>query len=162
MRAWFVALAAIAVAAGLVASAACGGDGGTDNPVGESASLTRRDDGAGSVTVEATWITAAEAASDGKLREAAARHDDGAALFLVKMDTHSVDLGEYDLSQLSEMQAAGETQAPLEWVPVSEDSHHVEGLLVFPPPSGDGEVTLVIRDVAGVAERRLAWSAAPE
>jgi hypothetical protein len=63
-----------------------------------------------------------------------------AIAFKIVLDTHSVNLDTYDLSQLAVLRTpSGEQIAPLGWEA--------------------GPLLLVIRDVAGVAERTFSWAA---
>ena len=88
--------------------------------------------------------------------------------FKVVLDTHAVNLDAYDLGQLAVLR----TTEGLEIAPVAWDApaggHHREGTLSFPLAAEDGSsllktseghLVLVIRDVAGVAERAFHWSA---
>ena len=89
-----------------------------------------------------------------------------AVAFTVTLDTHSVNLDAYDLVRLAVVVApSGEEVAPLAWEAPS-GGHHREGTLLFPSATADGSpvlqpgiaaVVLVIRDVAGVAERAFRW-----
>ena len=88
--------------------------------------------------------------------------------FQVVLDTHSVNLDGFDLAQLAVLRTpSGEEIAPLAWE-APAGGHHREGTLSFPAVAGDGSplmqpdggsLLLVIRDVAGVAERTFSWSA---
>lgn len=142
----------------LILTAACGGSAST---TGTSAPLTVRDDGAGGVTVEATWVTSEHLAARGALQEAASRLPDGTILIHVKLDTHSVDLAQYDLAALASLDFGGEATPALGYEPLSDEGHHREGVLAFAAREPEGPVSLVLREVAGVRERRLVWSAVP-
>ena len=78
--------------------------------------------------------------------------------FQVAMNTHSVEL-DYDLTQLAVLR----TDQGLEVKPTLWDGgrggHHVYGVLFFPAVdlSKARWVEVVIRDVAGVPERRFRW-----
>lgn len=88
--------------------------------------------------------------------------------FNVVLDTHSVNLDGYDLQQLAVLRTpSGEEIAPLAWE-APAGGHHREGTLTFPTVGGDGapllapnggQVLLVIRDIAGIAERTFGWTA---
>ena len=80
----------------------------------------------------------------------------------VSMNTHSVELDQYDLNKLTVLLDSN----GLEYMPASWDSapggHHREGVLRFPvPPALTQKTTsyikLVIRNIAGVDERVLRW-----
>ena len=91
-----------------------------------------------------------------------------AVAFKVVLDTHSVNLDGYDLGQLAVLRTpSGEEIAPLAWE-APAGGHHREGTLSFPAVAADGSpllqpdggpLLLVIRDVAGVAERTFSWTA---
>lgn len=88
--------------------------------------------------------------------------DNGVLTFRVAMNTHSVELDGYDLINLSMLR----DDMGNEYYPESWDSrpggHHRKGILTFPVPDSIGQqhaeyVELVIRDVAGIANRTLMW-----
>jgi hypothetical protein len=88
-------------------------------------------------------------------------------VFEVAMDTHSVDLDQYDLRQLALLRNdQGQEVQPNRW-DAPEGGHHRKGTLSFPRQTADGSEAmgpdthkseLVIRDVGGVAERRFEWT----
>lgn len=144
------------------AGAACGSDSGGDAASPGPAALTQEDDGAGAVTVEATWVTPDHLATDEDVRAVAASYDGESVVLLhVKLNTHSVDVSKYDLAELATLDAGAGPQQPLGWTSISDDSHHVEGVLAFARPASSATAALVVRDVAGIDERRLVWTAAP-
>ena len=87
-------------------------------------------------------------------------------VFTIAMDTHSVNLDGYDLLQLAVLRTdLGVKVPPREW-DAPKGGHHRKGTLTFPATTTYGqpvltattrEVVLVIRDVAGVAERSFRW-----
>lgn len=91
-----------------------------------------------------------------------------AVAFTVVLDTHSVNLDAYDLVQLAVLRTpSGEEIAPLGW-DAPAGGHHREGTLNFPATAADGtpliqsdggHFVLVIRDIAGIAERAFHWAA---
>ncbi len=100
----------------------------------------------GSVTIDVEWVVV----------------DKAPLLFNVAMNTHSVDLDQYDLGELAVLRddEGNEYQA------ISWDStlggHHRQGTLAFPIPDSlsQGRVRyleIVIRDVAGIQDRVLKW-----
>lgn len=105
---------------------------------------TVRDSGAGGVTVEATWLGSQE---------------DGGLAFKVALDTHSVDLSRFDVVENVLLRdGAGRELRASDWRDERRDSHHRAGTLRFPalPPGSDrSRVTLVVQDLAGIAERTL-------
>jgi hypothetical protein len=92
----------------------------------------------------------------------------GAVVFKVVLDTHAVNLDSYDLAQLAVIRTpSGEEVAPLAWE-APAGGHHREGNLTFPVTVADGtpliqadggHLILVIRDIAGIAERAFHWAA---
>lgn len=148
----------------LAVSAACAGRGGSapsDSAAGAGA-VTQTDNGAGSVTVEATWVTPDHLSGDEKLRAVASKYaNENVVLLHVKMNTHSVDLSAYDLGTVSTLDAGGDAAPPLDWVKISDDSHHAEAVLVFRRPASTSAAALTLRDIGGVPERTLRWSPPP-
>jgi len=159
---WLVA----ALSAITVAAAACtgGGGGSSVSPATSPApGLTQSDSGEGGVTVEASWLTAAELDADSDLADAAAAYPiESFLLVRVRMDTHSGDLSSYDLAAGSEMVVdGGPPQAAVAWRPLGGSSHHREALLVFERPQGAASVEVTLKDLAGVARRVFRWAPLP-
>ena len=116
-------------------------------PSGTSATQTSE---GGQVTVAVTW-----------------QGRQGGPVFKVALDTHSVDLDAIDLSQAALLR----NDQGLEIRPTSWDApkggHHRSGTLSFPEVAPDGAPVLdestrtfelLIRNVAGVPERRFEWA----
>lgn len=87
---------------------------------------------------------------------------DSLLIFDVSMNTHSVDLDQYNLGELAVLR----DDTGNEYHPVSWDSapggHHRRGTLTFPLPDSVSQgktkyVEMMIRDVAGIEERVLKW-----
>lgn len=159
-----ILIAALAPLAALAMASACG-DGASPAPDGggPGAGLTVSDDGAGGVTVEATWVTPAHLAGSEDLQRVASAYEGrNVTLIHVRLDTHSVDLARYDLGELASLDVGNGPEPALGYEALSEGSHHREGVLAFgmAPPS-EGPATLVVRDVAGVPDRRLVWDRVP-
>ncbi len=100
----------------------------------------------GAVTVDVQW----------------AEQENDSLTFYVALNTHSVDLDQYDLVKLTLLR----DDRGNEYLPVTWDSapggHHRQGTLTFPLPAsvsqGETEyLEIVIRDVAGINERVLRW-----
>ena len=150
--------AAVGVAAVLALACSSGGDGrpaGTASPdAGED--LTRSEE-AGGVTVEATWLT--EATVGAVDADLTAYPPGKYVLIELKLDTHSGDLNEIDLQREAALKQDGMILEPETWLSLSDDSHHREGVLVFPRSFKEGEVELTVpikdEDVG------LLWEAAP-
>ena len=87
----------------------------------------------------------------------------GVLAFQVVMDTHSVDLDQYDLGKLAVLRDDdGAEYRPASWRS-APGGHHRTGTLSFAAPASlsegkTGYVELIIRDVSGVAERVLKWT----
>ncbi len=100
----------------------------------------------GDVTIDVEWI----------------KSEGGSIIFDVAINTHSVDVDQYDLGELAVLR----DDTGNEYHPVSWDSalggHHRQGTLIFPLPDSVSQgkskyVEMVIRDVAGIKERVLKW-----
>lgn len=133
---WVLGVAVAAALAACVQSPAPPSPGTSAAPPG---GLTRTHEG-GAVTVSLTYLNPG---AEG-------------ARFEVAMETHSVELGGYDLETLATLaDGAGKRQSPARWEPRGS-GHHVFGTLTFPeratPP-----VTVTLRDLAGVPERTFRW-----
>lgn len=104
---------------------------------------------AGPVTVTATWKGLA-----------------AGPVFTIALDTHSVDLDGYDLTDLALLRTSdGDEVRPAGW-DAPKGGHHREGTLTFLPTHSNGKSNLeprtgsfelIIRDVAGVPERSFTW-----
>ena len=141
-----LALAGLVITLTLVLSGC--GSAGSGGDAAKPSAATQTSEG-GEVTVAVTW----------KGRSAG-------PVFDVAMDTHSVDLDGYDLKKLALLRDdRGKEVRPSAW-DAPKGGHHREGPLTFPKKSSDGStvigpdtrrIQLVIRDVAGVPERRFEW-----
>ena len=115
-------------------------------PVPIATSGAAKSNSGGSVTVEAKW----------SIVEASG------LVFDIVMDTHAVDLDGYDLKALAVLKdGVGNEYRPTAWDSAA-GGHHRTGKLAFVLPDSlkQGEaksVTLVVRKVAGVAERVFEW-----
>jgi len=82
--------------------------------------------------------------------------------FSVVMNTHSVDLDQYDLGKLTVLQDdSGNKYQPLSWQ-APAGGHHRSGMLIFPLPDSvrQGKAKyfeIVIRDVDSIKERVFRW-----
>lgn len=115
--------------------------------------LTAQDQGQGGITMKATWVvTGSPEASSIKL--------DRELGFVVAMDTHSGDLGQYDLAKGSVLRDdKGKELQPLAWQSTSNDSHHRAGILTFQRglEQGSKYLELIVSNVGGAKERVLKW-----
>jgi hypothetical protein len=80
------------------------------------------------------------------------------AVFEVRLNTHSVDLG-YELAEVSILQDdSGKTYRAASWKGSPPGGHHRTGTLEFPKLEGTPQtVTLIIKGIAGVSERLFEW-----
>jgi len=109
----------------------------------------------GPVTVSVTLLTPDKPRADGKL---AAQ---------VKLDTHTVNLDQYQLEKLALLRDAQGREVPaLGLESPSAGGHHREGVLTFPETDASGmpllsheakTLTLILRGIGGVAERVFRW-----
>ncbi len=130
---------------------------GPQEEVQAASAPVQRDGGEGGVEVEVTYVTPeyARARADSQLLR---WQPDRYAVFVVAMNTHSVDLNGYDLTRLSELVAGGKTYTPLRWASTSDNNHHRSGALIFPQISPLLPVELRIKNVAGVPLRVFRWT----
>ncbi len=119
-------------------------------------SYVQRDRGEGGVEIEVTYVIPEYLKSGG--RDAQRYEPKKYTVFLVAMNTHSVDLGGYDLTKVSEVRVGGKILAPLRWVSTADNSHHRSGALLFPKVNPALPVELVIKTIAGVPSRTFRWS----
>ena len=115
---------------------------------GDTSQATQTNEG-GQVTIDVTWAGATAGPT-----------------FQVALNTHAVDLDGVDLRQLATLRVDdGPALQPSIW-DAPKGGHHRSGTLTFPASTADGSPTitpgshslqLVIRDVAGVAERSFQW-----
>lgn len=142
----------------VIAAWGCGSPEGPLSPdSGDSGqSLTQTDSGEGGISFQATIVTSEYMAERG--------HPPDHVGFLVRLDTHSGSLGDYDLTALTELRdSAGGVELPSSWESMSDDSHHRSGLLSFKRNSSGAtqearQIELALRDVGGVSERVLRWA----
>ncbi len=80
---------------------------------------------------------------------------DGEMSFLISANTHSVDLGQFDLKAIAILEYEGKSSRPLSAPPLSE--HHASGALVFPVEGKPSKFTLVITGIPNVEKRVFAW-----
>ncbi len=100
----------------------------------------------GEVTIDVEWV----------------KEGDSLLIFDVSMNTHSVDLDQYDLGELAVLRDdTGNEYSPVSW-DSAPGGHHRQGTLTFSLPDslrqGYAEhLELVIRDIAGIETRILKW-----
>jgi Spy/CpxP family protein refolding chaperone len=121
---------------------------------GSPQALTQEDK-QGAVTVSATLLTPDKPRTDGKLA------------VQVKLDTHAVDLDQYQLENLALLRdAQGREVQALGLESPGGSGHHREGVLTFPGTDASGKpllspetksLTLILRGIGGVSERVFHW-----
>lgn len=78
----------------------------------------------------------------------------------VALDTHSVNLDTIPLERAVVLRsAAGTDIAPAAVEEAGGGGHHRQAVVVFPAPP-DGDLTIVVKDVGGIAERTFVWDRA--
>jgi hypothetical protein len=84
---------------------------------------------------------------------------DGAVVFRLSLDTHSVDLSGFDvLANTALRDEEGQEARPLRWQEERSSSHHRTGVVYFPAPDlRRRRLALVVRNLAGVPERVLVF-----
>jgi len=143
-----------------VVAVACGGDGeggGTDRASPTPAADLTRTAEAGGITVDGTWLVAE---SLGEVdADLSAYPLDGFVLIEIAFTTHSGDLNKVDMEQAATLSKGGADKRPEDWISLSDDSHHREGILVFERAQADGPAELTV-DV-GDAKVALVWEVIP-
>lgn len=134
-------------------------------PQGEAVDqLTRSDQGGGSVNISATFITPEILKKDPSLPKP--KYDPAKEMvFLIAMNTHSVDLLGYNMAEMTVLLDGGENEIkPIgTWQTVSDGGHHRSGYLVFSRRDDldlagqTGSLELLVKDVAQIPQRRLVW-----
>ncbi len=114
-----------------------------------------QEDTQGAVTVNATLLTPDKPRPDGKLA------------VQVKLETHSVNLDQYQLEKVALLRdAQGREVQALGLESPSGSGHHREGVLTFPGTDASGKpllspeaksLTLILRGIDGVSERVFRW-----
>ena len=79
--------------------------------------------------------------------------------FEVSLETHSVELDNDLVRDISLVDASGQTRKPISWDGSPPGGHHRKGIIKFSPESlSEGNISLEIRNIGPVAERRFNWS----
>lgn len=122
-----------------------------------------QDAGEGGVKMMAAPLTPGALEQDPSLSEMAAKVDPETEIgVMVIFETHSGDLSQLDLVALSSLSAPDGDHTAVRWETESDSGHHRSGMLVFERggldlAAGTGDLTLTMRDVAGVPARTLTW-----
>ncbi|GAB4336690.1 MAG: hypothetical protein Kow0089_07280 [Desulfobulbaceae bacterium] len=108
----------------------------------------KRTDKNGPVTITAVFLNPVEK-----------NKDPATVRFEVKLDTHSVDLDQYRLEELSFLRFDDNRDIRSSGVTIEGSGHHKTTVLRFPGPVPEnaGKMLLIIKNVGGVPERRLEW-----
>lgn len=80
--------------------------------------------------------------------------------FELTLDTHSVDLSQYKLEELSTLKVEGGTEIKASgWKKPGGGGHHASGTVTFDVPDlGNAKyIELIVKNVGGVEERVLRW-----
>ena len=130
-----------------------------DAPTSVDTALEQRNSGGG---VDVVAVLATGDRFQNMDAAAAARVDPGSETgILLTLDTHSGDLGAFDYAAGARLLGDdGLEAAPLRWVTTKDDSHHLEGILVFARQPRN-QVTLALRGLGGVPERVFKFPAQP-
>lgn len=76
----------------------------------------------------------------------------------VALDTHSVGLDGIKFDEAVIVRAPDGTELPPASVERGTgDGHHREAVLIFPAPGQSGALTIVVKNVGGIAERAFSW-----
>jgi hypothetical protein len=107
--------------------------------------------------VEATLVTETHPAPG---KAAGAIDPVGQAAIHLVFTTHAGDLRQYDYLANASLAAGAVRDIPAaQWIVTSDDSHHLQGVLVFETlVSETEEVQLTLRNLAGVPERTFLWA----
>jgi hypothetical protein len=88
--------------------------------------------------------------------------------FQVKMETHTVELGQYKLEKLSTLKNdKGEVVKPLRWEAPAKGGHHVSATLIFPTATSGGKpligsdtkyIEMIVKNIGGIEEKVFRWT----
>jgi hypothetical protein len=82
---------------------------------------------------------------------------DGSTLtFKLGMNTHSVDLGEFDLTKITTLEYGGKTISPVE--AKKPRGHHAYGKIVFDVEEVIGNFKITIKGIPKIQERVYEWN----
>lgn len=117
-----------------------------DSNVEEIEDLLTKKDSQGAVTVQVSLLP--EESNRNQL------------VFQIAMNTHSVDLSQYDLARLADISIGGEAQNQnFEWESLNNDSHHIMGILTWKEELEEipENLTLIIKDIDQITSRTFSW-----
>lgn len=80
----------------------------------------------------------------------------------VGLDTHSVGLDGIKFEEVVAARTPGGAEVPpLGVEQATGGGHHREAVLIFPAPGQSGALTIVVKNVGGIAERTFSWEVPP-
>jgi hypothetical protein len=138
--------------------------GAQADPASESADdYVRVDAGEGGVQVSATLLVPSVLYRSSALADQVKGLRAGEELAVsISLNTHSVDLSGYDLVSITSLETPDGPVRPLRYLAQQDDIHHRVGTMVFPVSNETleqpGDLSLVMRGLAGVVDRSLSWS----
>jgi len=147
-------LVGVAVTAGVAAMRAAGDD---DSKIAaDAATATEQRSTGGGVEVTAFLATPAHLRTMDATQ--AEQVDLGSQVAIIlKVDTHQGDLRNFDFAGAARLAAStGPEEAPASWVVMNDNSHHLEGMLLFPRQPRD-TTRLTLRGLGGVEERSFSF-----
>jgi hypothetical protein len=155
MRSRFTVVSVLVLLSGLLTLGPLG-----DRPVTATCSpehYIQKDAAPGGVQITITYVTPEYVAMTKDRQRMKPYMPDRYALFLIQLDSHSVDVSGYNLVQLGRLTGGRATRAPLRWVETAAGTHHRTGLLMFPRISPRLPATMVLTRIAGVPARSYCW-----
>lgn len=135
--------------------------------VGQATGQATRSDSRGGITVKAVFVTSAYFRANPASALAGKVDPERNVVFVITLDAHAGDLSRYDfVKNVALRNDRGQQVAPLRWIATADGSHHREGSLVFPKADRAGRaidaqakaLELLVRDLGGIAQRRLRWA----
>lgn len=117
----------------------------------------QKDAGAGGVQITVTYVTPEYVEMTKDSQRMKGYRPDRYALFLVQLDSHSVDVSGYRLAQLSWLTGGRRKLSPLRWEETAAGTHHRAGVLVFSKVNPPLPAELVIKGIAGIPARTFRW-----
>jgi len=126
----------------------------TEGSTTEDAAALTRTNSQGSVSVGITFLNPLE-------------EDPAYFNFEVALNTHSVDLDGYDLSEMTTLYIDDQLQSTegIQWTDIQGGGHHVSGILKLPKYGEDGNLSfedadrieLIIEELDGIDSRSFVW-----
>jgi hypothetical protein len=86
--------------------------------------------------------------------------DDDTLAFEITLDTHSVNLSQYKLQELSTLKIGGGAEIKASgWKNPGGGGHHISGTVVFETGalSSADTIELIVRNIGGIEERIFTW-----